>query len=535
MIEAAYGKPGWFRVDHTTGAPLVREFSRLECSGVRYMLPGVKIHDALALLVHRSHLPLLDDPKALTLLAPSAPDWPTRTARFAELGIVLRTTQHQAIDFIADRDGTLLGDDMRLGKTLTAVASHDPRLGKLVIVAPLSTRAVWLNWIKKVFPGTPIGICVGKGYKADVFDQPIVLGHYDIIHKWQTIQGIGTLVLDEAHALTNPDSKRSQAALILARFAKRVIALTGTPIWRLPSDLWSVIGMVAPGAWGNYYDFAERYGAPKPTAYGKVYEGLSNGEELHRRLSDVMLRRRWVDCFDDLPPITRSVLVAEVSQAESNKLDILAAKLKSDRTNTAGHFASYRRQVSRIKLGVVCREAMRVMANGSPVVIWTWHKDYAENVARDLQNRINATNGTDHAYVIHGDIPPGERDAIMTAWRRDPSSALVATLAVAGAGIDLSHAPGAIFGEIDYTPAIIGQGEMRTYDPKRAMWILFVVANHIVDQRITRALVHKLGAADPLGVGAAVDSIDALRDAVLGPDQVGDLDRLLADLIASAE
>ncbi len=46
-----------------------------------------------------------------------------------------------------------------------------------------------------------------------------------------------------------------------------------------------------------------------------------------------------------------------------------------------------------------------------------------------------------------------------------------------------------------------------------------------------------LGAAAqyPLGVAAARDSIDALREAVMGPEDHGDLDRLLEDLLASAE
>ena len=111
---------------------------------------------------------------------------------------------------------------------------------------------------------------------------------------------------------------------------------------------------------------------------------------------------------------------------------------------------------------------------------------------------------------------------------------LVAGMPVAQAGIDLSHARIAIFAEIDFTPAVLGQAEMRTFSPLRGMDIIFVIANHIVDQRIVRALINKLSAANPLGVGAAVEAIDALRDAVMGPQDEGDLDRLFDDLLASA-
>ena len=128
-----------------------------------------------------------------------------------------------------------------------------------------------------------------------------------------------------------------------------------------------------------------------------------------------------------------------------------------------------------------------------------------------------------------------ERERRIAAWKASEEPvALIANMAVAQVGLDFSKAPVAIFVEIDWTPAIIGQAEMRTYDPTRPMDVIFIVANHLVDQRIVRVLVVKLGAADSIGVGAAVEAIDALRDAVMGPVREGDLDRLLEDFLASA-
>ena len=136
--------------------------------------------------------------------------------------------------------------------------------------------------------------------------------------------------------------------------------------------------------------------------------------------------------------------------------------------------------------------------------------------------------------MIHGEVGPYERERRIAEWQASEApQALIATLAVAQVGIDLSHARFAIFAEIDYTPAILGQAEMRTYDPKRPMDVIFVVAAHLVDQRIVRSLIAKLGAATPLGVGAACEAIDALREAVNGPEEIGDVDRLLEDMIAS--
>jgi len=505
--------------------PLERVKRLLGVPGVDWHLDsrGAILNDHA--VIPRNILPLLDDPQALRLLDGKPIDWDARAQRFEALGIKLRTTQHQAIDFITQRRGALLADDMRVGKTLSAIGSHDPSTGPLVIVAPLSARAVWLGWCRRTFPDLAIGVITGRKFDPEIMKRPIVFGHYDVIHAWQSLFEIGTLVFDEAHLLSNGETKRSQAAALLQMRAHRVIALTGTPVWNRPAGMHSILNLVAPDSWGSYWDFAERYGDPESTAYGKIFKGISNHSELHARLGEVMLRRRWVDVNKDIPPISRSVSVAEVDEASRKKLDILAGKLKTERSNTAGNLAAYRRQITHLKAVVTVAEAKKTLACGEPVVVWTWHRDFADQLAEKL--------GT--PYVIHGEINADERERRIQAWKDSPIPAvLVATMAVGQVAIDLSHARFCIFAEIDYTPAILGQAEMRTFAPERAMYVTFIVANHIVDQRIIRALVSKLSSADPLGVAAARDSIDALREAVMGPEDHGDLDRLLEDLIASA-
>lgn len=501
--------------------------------GVKPFWPGGDSNKPVQFELHRSHLPLIEHPAAsqeLLRLASYTVDWEARNRRTAPLGFMLRTTQHQGIDFITNRAGTLLGDEMRLGKTLTAIMSHDPARGPLVVIAPLIARGVWLAWLRRVFPGVPIGIMTGKTFDPAKVSQPIVFGHYDILPQWQAVIKIGTLVFDEGHALVNPKALRTKAAYILRALAELTIVLTGTPVWNKPINLWAILCLIAPGAWGNYYDFGDRYGQPFPTAHGKQYVGSSNTDELKARLTEVMLRRLWKDCGDDLPPITRSVVVAEVTDAERKRLDIAAGSLRSERTNTAGNLASYRRLVSLLKAKAVDRELERL--KDQPVVVWTYHRETADKIARSRLPGDQDTNPP--RFVIHGDISPNKRDEIIEAWKATTNGVLVATMSVGQVAINLSHSKVALFVEIDWTPAVVAQAEMRTYDPTRPMDIRFIVANHIVDQRILRALISKLDATDPLGVGVAIDTIDALRDAIMGPRDEGDLDRLLEDFLASA-
>lgn len=501
-------EPGWYRLDPGHIAAL-------------YEVPGLRVVGD-HVLAHESLLPLLpQDADAARLLTPGAPPAPWYTDKLAEAGIVLRPTQETAIAFLRQRRGALLADDMRLGKTLSAILAHEPGSGQLVIVCPLMVRAVFLGWLRRLFDPGRIFVMTGRRFDRAAADADVVIGHYEILPYWQSGRPIGTVIFDEAHALTNRQARRTLAAGLLASRAKRVICLTGTPIWNMPPDLWAILTLIAPAAWGSYHEFSRRYGRPEETGYGTVYTGISNEAELRARLDVIMLRRRWVDVVESAPAIHRSVLIADITQTQRNKLDLIAAQLfEAKGKTTAGLFASYRRALSQVKRVRAVAEARRLAEGGQPCVLWTWHVDLAKRIAADLG-----------AALVTGETPTKDRDEILAGWKAQPSQALVVTMAVAQVGLDFSHARTAIFAELDYTPAMLAQAEMRTFAPTRSMDVIFIVADHVVDRRVVLALSKKLGAASPVGVAAAGEAIGVLHEALYGPDDPPDMDRLMASLL----
>jgi SNF2 family DNA or RNA helicase len=515
VLIATPKRPEWYVGDRATLQPILG-------------LPGAKMLNPDRWQIHRSHLPLIpQDADAARILTPTfKPDWAARDRLTEPLGFKLRNVQQSGIDFILQRRGTLLGDDPRVGKSLTSIMAHDPASGPFVVICPAMVRPVWVSWLRRVFPDEPIGVLVGRTFDPKVIQHKLVVGHYEILPWWQSAAPIGTIVFDEAHMLTNRNARRSKAAVYLAMRAKRVICATGTPIWNMPTDLWNVLGLVVPGAFGGYHEFASRYGLPVPGAHGTKYTGVSHEEELHARLSEVMIRRRWIDVADDLPAITRNVSLVELDDDQKLKLNLFVAELTGgDKATTIGVLSRYRKKLSTIKRPAVLKEAAQMLDRGEPVVIWTWHVELAEQIAKALGDR---------AFLLTGEVTNAKRDDAMAAWKAHPAAALVCTMSVAQVGLDFSHAHLAIFAEIDYTPAILAQAEMRTYAPTRPMNITFVVVDHLIEQRITMALIRKLGAANPLGVGAANDAITTLQFALQGPIDEPDMDRLLADFIESS-
>jgi len=513
-------KPDWFVVDRATAEPL-------------FGVPGIAMdRNGRDYAVHRSHLALLDNSEASRALGTHAqPDWvwKERDKHTEPLGFKLKTVQHQAVDFIRARRGTLLGDEMRVGKSLASLYSHEPQMGKLVVVGPLMVREVWLGWMRRLWPDTPIGVMVGRKFEPEQARQPIVFGHYDIIRYWQSGDPIGTLILDEAHWLTSKSktlSHRANAAIMLASVSERVVAATGTPIWNLPVGLWAILAMIAPGAFGGFHDFCMRYAAPEATAYGTKYTGISNGDELSQRLTEVMIRRKWKDVQKDLPPITRNVITVDLSLADRRKLDLRAESLRtSAKTNTAAELARYREALSSIKAEFAVKQAEAFMREGLPVVLWCWHRDTADAIAKLV---VEKNFG---CYVLHGDVAVQKREKLIEQWRAEPAAALVVTMSVAQVGINLSHSHKPIFAEIDYTPAMISQAEMRTFDPSKAMNVTYVVADHFADRKIAQALMRKFEASEPVALGTGEGAIASIDKAFRGEELEPDMDRLMADLL----
>jgi hypothetical protein len=127
---------------------------------------------------------------------------------------------HQLVgrDFVLQRDGALVADGLRTGKTLTSLLTHDPSQGSLLVLAPLATRKVWRGWFKRLWPEIEPTMLIGKTFKPEELTKsPVLFAHYDIARNWQSMGAarIATAIFDEAHLLTNHKSPRTQAVSLI--------------------------------------------------------------------------------------------------------------------------------------------------------------------------------------------------------------------------------------------------------------------------------------------------------------------------------
>lgn len=498
------------------------------------------------MLAHRSHAPLMAIDTQLGHAARCQFDTHSPDGRrlsqpwFMKAGIVLRDHQVSGSNFLFHRKGTILADEMRTGKTLTTLLTYDPATeGPLVVVGPLAAREVWTFWMKRLWPHM-VPMCL-EGRKAPVgepygnlIDVPLIFIHYDVFPAWVgRLPNPGLLVIDEAHALANWKPARTKSARELSTRSDRVILVTGTPMWNKPSGLYNLLACANPGAWGSAYEWLTRYASGRPGTYGFTSGEISNVEELKARLSEVMLRRTWSEVQADLPPITRSVETVPLTPVESHNVDIAVEELAqsrglSNRSQIAA-MARYRSIVAEYKVDAAVECARNFIDQGVSPVIWTWHR----RIADEIVSRLGG------GYAVHGGTSIQNREAKIAAWRAAVGAKIVAplaiTLAVGQVAIDLSASHHAIFAELDPTPAVMSQAEMRTFAPSRAMSSTYLVLDHPTERRLVEILTSKLEAAGKAGVPASEKSFDGFMS-LFGAGGVddGDLGRLAEAVLAGS-
>lgn len=385
--------------------------------------------------------------------------------------------------------------------TLTALAAHDPNRGPLLVVAPLSTRNVWLEWMRRLWPEiTPVALTGRTMDAAALQHAQIVFCHYDILahHRLGSFQP-STLIVDEAHVLSNANADRTKAIFFYTGVAWRTILLTGTPLWNTSKGLWSLLAAVNPGAWGTIHTFAQRYCMPQLTEYGWKYTGVSNADEWALRRDEVLIARRWEDVRADLPPTQWSTEVVDLGPKDHLKIDQIAFEMRrNERAPLVEALNYYRQATGMFKVPLAIDYAQRVIAEQRDLVVWVWHRRVGDAIAAALKAKQVPT------MLVHGELSEGARVRTIDAWKTSPDPAvLVISIDVGQVGIDLSRAHHALFVELSWNPVELSQASMRTFSPDRPMEITWLMLDHEIDRALVEAVIKKVSRGDSLGVLAA--------------------------------
>jgi SNF2 family DNA or RNA helicase len=299
----------------------------------------------------------------------------------------LREYQKNGVWWLANtlrwHQGAILADDMGLGKTLQALTTMrilNP--ARVLVVCPAAARETWRDELKKwgvesVAVLSPAAIREWRfAPKARVvvssYDHRIVDRCMDIAFANDVPQMV---ILDEAHRIRGRKSKRSKKLEDVLPLANYRLALTGTPQFDRPRDLYQILRLLFGYRFGNQYDFDRRYCAGKINTHGGMdNEGVSNEEELKLRLSYYMLRREKADVASELPALTRQVRWVDCTP-------------EAKRAWHAAHvgFSKYSLHTALVAtLKGKMEEAMDLAEEAKRFLLLTWLKEHAHQMTRVL-------------------------------------------------------------------------------------------------------------------------------------------------------
>ncbi|MDD5006883.1 MAG: DEAD/DEAH box helicase [Syntrophorhabdaceae bacterium] len=392
------------------------------------------------------------------------------------LKLPIRPFQHLGVGFITSRQGrALIADDMGLGKTVQALAwIHYKKAYPALIVVPATAKLNWEAEVKKWLPDN-ISCSVLFGLNGNhaslVSNRPkITVINYDILDSWSsTFDNINTLVLDEAHFVKNKKAKRSMAVRTVAKKAKNIIALSGTPIINRPAEFFNVLNLLAPEHFNNFWYYAKKFCSPKYNRFGWNFTGSSNTEELHKLLiKTVMIRRTKSEVLKELPTKVRTVVPIEIdNKAEYQRAQDDFVKWVRDNFGEAKAVkASNAEALARIE------GLKQLTIKGKLKNIVSWIQDFLESDQKLVVFAIHhftidallSSFPKEICVKLDGRDEVHKRQQAINSFQNDPKVRLfVGNIKAAGTAINLTAASNTCFTELGWTPGEHEQAEDRVH------------------------------------------------------------------------
>lgn len=380
----------------------------------------------------------------------------------------LRPYQVDFVKYMIARKGRVfLGDSMGCGKTISALAwlvYSDAYPALIVVNAP--TKLQWYqqyrDWLKKT-PGADYRCQILSGQKPYKLDPNVsCIINWDILHHWKDALaqfGFKYLVGDEVQAIGNPESKRAIAFRMLSKVIPECVCMSGTPARSKPAQFWTVLNIMMPAEFPNYYKYLYRYCEPKSTPWGMQFNGASHVQELHYKMSQCLLRRTKEEVMKWLPPKTMEVVPLEIDKTLENEYRDQEAEIYKEGTSDLHQrVADLMRTAYALKEKSLLRWVEDFLDSGNKLLLFAWHRDVVDLLVDSLKKY--------HPVKIYGGISVAAREAAKTAFIQDESCrVMVANIQAGGVGIDglqkvCNHVA---FAEFSHTPLDHRQAEDRLH------------------------------------------------------------------------
>lgn len=416
--------------------------------------------------------------------------------------------------------GACLADDMGLGKTIQVIALLNyiktQANEKTLLVIPTSLISNWINEINKFAPMIKYFIVHSsenkvdkESFKESLENNELFITTYKMISKLDYLVEYtwDNLILDEAQAIKNPNTKQTKAIKKLK--ANYRIALTGTPIENRLTDLWSLFDFLNKGLLGSPKEFKG--------FTNQLKENQKGYAKLKQVISPFILRRLKTDrtIISDLPEKIEMKTYADLTKKQIALYNSLVIELK-DKLDSTDEGIKRKGLVlaSLAKFKQICNHPSQYL--GQPafdekdsgkferlkeiceiiyekrekVIIFTQFKEMTEPIKEYLCNIFEH-----EGLVLHGSTSIKNRKEIVERFQSNEYVPfLVLSIKAGGVGLNLTSANHVIHFDRWWNPAVENQATDRAFriGQKKNVIVHKFITKGTIEEKIDKMIDDKL-------------------------------------------
>ncbi|MBF0584434.1 MAG: DEAD/DEAH box helicase [Magnetococcales bacterium] len=416
--------------------------------------------------------------------------------------------------------GACLADDMGLGKTVQAIAvmlELAPK-GPCLVIAPTS---VCHNWEREMARFSPALNVFRLSATADRAAMLSVMGPMDVlVVSYGLLHGEGdrladvswqVLILDEAQAIKNAETRRAQASRKLNAAFR--IAISGTPIENYLDELWSLFQVINPDLLGSRESFQKRFAGPI-----ERNRDASTLQSLRALVRPFILRRTKSMVLSELPPRTDVTLEVELPEDEQAFHEALRQKALEALEKLSLEDPGQRRfrilaEITRLRRAC-CHPGLIDPETPLPGAKLAMFLELAEELIRNRHkalvfsqfvghlDRVRAALDAQgiHYQYLDGSTPAKEREKRVNAFQSGDGDLFLISLKAGGLGLNLTAADYVIHLDPWWNPAVEDQASDRAHriGQNRPVTVYRLIVQNSIEEKMLSLHRDKRDLADAL-------------------------------------
>ncbi len=426
----------------------------------------------------------------------------------------LKKFQSLGVELFRKVDRLLIADKVGLGKTLQAIAAMavDGNMPALVCVQSHLPEQ-WKSEIEKW-----IGVRVHIIKKKSIYQLPeadVYIFKYTNIYNWVDhilAMPFKFLAFDEIQEIRRVESYKHEGVVRIAQHFKKVMCLSGSPVYNYGDELWNIYQAVKPEIFPGKDVFNREWCGHR----GTIIDPEALGSYL--RESGSYIRRTYEDVKEEMPPVNKIIHTVGYNEGAIKKMEKNARTLAhtifegsfTEKGQAARELSIMVRKVTGVsKAKEVADYVKIIMESGEPVLLAGWHREVYEIWNKELAEY--------NPVMYTGSETLKQKEEAKRKFTNGETNLMFISLR-SGVGLDglQERCRYIILGELDWSPAIHEQliGRLYRTGQKGQVTAIFLTSNSGSDPLVVDILGLKKsqfdGIFDPMATGQKQYSDDSI-------------------------